>query len=62
MDEVFQEYLDRFVIVFIDDTLGYSEPRAEHVRYFKLMSQRLKERWLYAKFSKCQCCMNQQQL
>ncbi|KAM1814664.1 hypothetical protein ACFX11_028304 [Malus domestica] len=37
MNEVFQQYLDRFVIVFIDDILVYSKPKADHIRHLNLV-------------------------
>ncbi|KAM1003288.1 hypothetical protein ACFX2C_003633 [Malus domestica] len=59
MNRVFQPYLDKFVIVFIDDILVYSKSRAEHVRHLKLVLKSLREHQLYAKFSKCQFCLDQ---
>nr|GEY07223.1 putative reverse transcriptase domain-containing protein [Tanacetum cinerariifolium] len=50
MNRVCKPYLDRFVIVFIDDILIYSKNRKEHEGHLKL----LKEEELYAKFSKCE--------
>ena len=54
MNRVFSPYLDKFVIVFIDDILVYSGSPEEHAEYFRTVSQILRERQLYAKFSKCQ--------
>ena len=54
MNRVFKEYLDKFVIVFIDDILIYSRTREEHVEHLRIALQRLKEKQLYAKFSKCE--------
>ncbi|GKB42067.1 putative reverse transcriptase domain-containing protein [Tanacetum coccineum] len=53
MNRVCKPYLDRFVIVFIDDNLIYSKSRKEHEGYLKLILKLLKEKELYAKFSKC---------
>ncbi|XP_052197391.1 uncharacterized protein LOC127804559 [Diospyros lotus] len=53
MNRVFREYLDHFVIVFIDDILIYSPSLEEHENHLRLALQRLKEKQLYAKFSKC---------
>lgn len=53
MNRVFREYLDRFVIVFIDDILIYSPSLEEHENHLRLALQRLREKQLYAKFSKC---------
>jgi hypothetical protein len=46
------EYLDKFVIVFIDDVLIYSKNEEEHEEYLRLVLQKLSELELYAKFSK----------
>ena len=54
MNRVFHPYLDRFVIVFIDDILVYSKNEVEHARHLRLVLQTLRANKLYAKFSKCQ--------
>ena len=54
MNRVFQPYLDRFVIVFIDDILVYSCSSEEHSEHLRIVLQTLRERQLYAKLSKCQ--------
>ncbi|XP_073132168.1 uncharacterized protein [Henckelia pumila] len=51
---VFQPFLDQFVIVFIDDILIYSRSREEHRQHLTTVLQILKEKQLYAKFSKCE--------
>ncbi|GJX91275.1 putative reverse transcriptase domain-containing protein [Tanacetum coccineum] len=53
MNWVCKSYLDRFVIVFIDDNLFYSKSRKEREGHLKLILRLLKEEELYAKFSKC---------
>ncbi|GKA48985.1 putative reverse transcriptase domain-containing protein [Tanacetum coccineum] len=53
MNRVCKPYLDRFVIVFIDDILIYFKSRKEHEGYLKLILKLLKKEELYAKFSKC---------
>nr|GEZ62147.1 retrotransposon protein, putative, Ty3-gypsy subclass [Tanacetum cinerariifolium] len=53
MNRVCKPYLDRFVIVFIDDILIYSKNGKEHEGHLKLILKLLKEEELYAKFSKC---------
>ncbi|GKE32738.1 putative reverse transcriptase domain-containing protein [Tanacetum coccineum] len=53
MNRVCKEYLDRFMIVFIDDILIYSKSRKEHEWHAKLILRLLKEEELYTKFSKC---------
>ena len=52
MNKVFMEYLDKFVIVFIDDILVYSKNEEEHEEHLRLVLQKLREHQLYAKFSK----------
>ncbi|GJR63180.1 putative reverse transcriptase domain-containing protein [Tanacetum coccineum] len=54
MNRVCKPYLDRFVIVFIDDILIYSKSRKEHKGHLKLILNLLKKEELYAKFSKCE--------
>nr|GEZ50283.1 hypothetical protein [Tanacetum cinerariifolium] len=58
MNRVCKPYLDRFVIVFIDDILIYSKNRKEHEGHLKLILKLLKEEELYAKFSKCEFCLS----
>ncbi|GKD41246.1 putative reverse transcriptase domain-containing protein, partial [Tanacetum coccineum] len=53
MNRVCKPYLDRFVIVFIDDILIYSKRRKEHEGHLKLIMRLLMKEELYAKFSKC---------
>nr|GEU49631.1 putative reverse transcriptase domain-containing protein [Tanacetum cinerariifolium] len=54
MNRVCKRYLDRFVIVFINDILIYSKNIKEHEGHLKLILKLLKEEELYAKFSKCE--------
>nr|KYP33904.1 Retrovirus-related Pol polyprotein from transposon 17.6 [Cajanus cajan] len=54
MNKIFHPYLDRFVVVFIDDILVYSKTREEHVEHLRIVLQTLKEKQLYAKLSKCE--------
>jgi hypothetical protein len=54
MNNVFMDYLDKFVVVFIDDILIYSQSKEEHVNHLKMVLQRLQEHQLYAKLSKCE--------
>jgi hypothetical protein len=52
-NKVFMEYLDQFVVVFIDDILVYSQNEETHEDHFRLVLQKLRYNQLYAKFSKC---------
>nr|ABA93571.1 retrotransposon protein, putative, Ty3-gypsy subclass [Oryza sativa Japonica Group] len=54
MNKVFMEYLDKFVVVFIDDILIYSRTKEEHEEHLRLALDKLREHQLYAKFSKCE--------
>jgi hypothetical protein len=54
MNSVFMDYLDKFVVVFIDDILIYSQSEAEHADHLRMVLQRLREHQLYAKLSKCE--------
>ncbi|GJX28646.1 putative reverse transcriptase domain-containing protein [Tanacetum coccineum] len=54
MNRVCKPYLDKFVIVFIDDILIYSKDEKEHEEHLKLILELLKKEQLYAKFSKCE--------
>ncbi|GJT84962.1 putative reverse transcriptase domain-containing protein [Tanacetum coccineum] len=54
MNRVCKPYLDKFVIVFIDDILIYSKSKQEHEEHLKLILELLKKEQLYDKFSKCE--------
>jgi hypothetical protein len=54
MNKVFMEELDKFVVVFIDDILIYSETAEEHAKHLRIVLERLRQNQLYAKFSKCE--------
>jgi len=54
MNRIFHPYLDQFVAVFIDDILVYSKSEEEHAEHLRIVLQVLKEKWLFAKLSKCE--------
>jgi hypothetical protein len=54
MNKVFMEYLDRFVVVFIDDILVFSKTMEEHKEHLRFVLEKLRSNQLYAKFSKCE--------
>ncbi|GJS31965.1 putative reverse transcriptase domain-containing protein [Tanacetum coccineum] len=54
MNRVFLEFLDKFVIVFIDDILVFSKSKEEHEEHLRTVLQILRQEKLYAKFSKCE--------
>ncbi|GKF89702.1 putative reverse transcriptase domain-containing protein [Tanacetum coccineum] len=54
MNRVCKPYLDKFIIVFIDDILIYSKNKQEHEEHLKIILELLKKEELYATFSKCE--------
>jgi hypothetical protein len=54
MNSVFMPELDKFMVVFIDDILVYSENEKDHTEHLRVVLTRLCEHQLYAKFSKCE--------
>jgi hypothetical protein len=54
MNKVFMEYLDKFVVVFIDDILIFSKTEEEHEKHLRLVLEKLRSIKPYAKFSKCE--------
>ena len=59
MNKVFMDFLDKFVVVFIDDILIYSKSEEDHKDHLRAALQRLREHQLYAKFSKCEFWLKQ---
>jgi hypothetical protein len=59
MNKVFMEYLDKFVVVFIDDILVNSRSEEEHEEHLRLALLKLREHRLYAKLIKCEFWMKQ---
>jgi hypothetical protein len=54
MNKVFMEYLDKFMVVFIDDIMIFSKNEEEHDEHLCLVLQKLRENQLYAKLNKCE--------
>ncbi|XP_021736446.1 uncharacterized protein LOC110702997 [Chenopodium quinoa] len=54
MYRIFRPYLDKFVVVFIDDILVYSNSKEDHEDHLRKVLQLLREHQLYAKLSKCE--------
>ena len=55
INRVFQFYLDKFVMEFIDDILVYSSNKDDHERYLRMVQQTMSDKQLYVKSSKCEC-------
>ena len=51
---IFMEYLDKFVMVYLDGVLIYSKNEEEHAEHLRLILEKLREHKLYAKYSKCE--------
>jgi len=54
INHYYMEFLDKFVVVFIDDILVYSKNKEEYKEHLPLVLEKLREHQLYAKFSKCE--------
>src|SRR3954469_24318797 len=54
MNSIFMEYLDKFIVVYLNDILIYSKKEEEHAEHLSLVLMKHKEHRLYAKFSKCE--------
>jgi hypothetical protein len=59
MNKVFMEYLDKFVVVFINDILVFTKIEEEHVVHLRLVLEKLRAHQLYAKFNKCEFWINE---
>ena len=54
INRVYRPYLDKFVVVFIDDILIYSKDKEEHADQLRIVLQTLREHQLYGKLKKCE--------
>jgi hypothetical protein len=54
MNKVFMEYLDKFMVGFINDILIFLKTEEEHETHLRLVFKKLRAHQLYAKFSKCE--------
>ena len=59
MNKVFMEYLDKFVVVFIDDIIIYSKNDSDHEEHLRMVLQKLRDNQLYAKYRKCEFCLDE---
>jgi hypothetical protein len=53
MNNIFRQYLDKVIVVFIDDILVYSKTKEEHDEHLRIVLQTLRKHNLYTKFEKC---------
>jgi hypothetical protein len=54
MNDIFKEYLDKFVIIYLDDILVYSKTEEDHLRHLQTVLRTLRKHKLYAKAKKCE--------
>jgi hypothetical protein len=59
INKVFMEYLDKFIVVLIDEILVYSKNKEEHSEHLHMILQKLREHQLYMKLSKCEFWLKQ---
>ena len=53
MNQVFHDYLDKFVVIYLDDIMVYSSSLEEHEKHLRLVFERFRENQLYVKKEKC---------
>ena len=53
MNQVFKDYLDKFVVVYLDDIMVYSSILEEHAHHLRLVFEALRKEQLYVKREKC---------
>jgi hypothetical protein len=54
MNYIFMDYLNKFIVFYLDDILVYSKNKEEHAEHLRLVLEKLREHQLYAKYSKCE--------
>jgi hypothetical protein len=54
MNDIFQKYMDKFVVVYLDDILIFSKNQEDHDKHVRLVFAKLREHGLYAKLEKCE--------
>jgi len=54
MNDIFREYMDEFVVVYLDDILTFSKDQETHDKHVRLVFVTLREHGLYAKMEKCE--------
>ena len=59
MNRIFKPYLDRFVVVFINDILVYSKTKREYADHLRIILQTLRDHQLYANREKCDFWMTE---
>lgn len=59
MNELFRKYLDKFVVIYLDDIVVYSSSLEEHVEHLRLVLQVLRDNHLYVKKEKCSFAQEQ---
>jgi hypothetical protein len=59
MNKVLMEYMDKFVVVFIEDIPIYTKKKEEHEEHMRFVLEKLRANQLYAKFSKCKFWLTQ---
>jgi hypothetical protein len=59
MNYIFMDYLDKFVVSYLDDILIYSKNEEEHAEHLRLVLEKLREHQLYAKYSKCELWLSE---
>ena len=54
MNDTFEDFLDQFVVIYLDDILIYSQDPTQHPHHVHLVLERLRQHGLYAKLEKCE--------